>query len=136
MKKVWGEHKHDSKLMAFFPSRFLNSIPPKDYFFKVFAVIYPEKFSTMMTVNKIRLSKKIKAVKKISITVQAQQILSNYNADRLDIFLERKRKKKISVARLLANRKKKSMKLSTFYEKKKPGEKEKVIQEENQNEGH
>jgi hypothetical protein len=48
METVWGDFKNDMALMEYMPVMTKTTYPPRNYFFKVLATVYPEKFAELL----------------------------------------------------------------------------------------
>ena len=48
MEKLWSQFKNDMDLMVYMPVMSKSTYPPRNYFFKILATVYPDKFSKIL----------------------------------------------------------------------------------------
>lgn len=72
--------------MYYFPDKFLKVVPPKEYFWQVYAVIKPEDYKSIIDKAKSRLItfKKIQR-NNISITQEALAVFNDFNEEDISL---------------------------------------------------
>ena len=48
MNFIWDQIGNDDNFFAYMPTMDKNTLPPRNYFFKVLATVYPEVFTTIL----------------------------------------------------------------------------------------
>lgn len=86
LNEIWGEYQKDESLFIYFPEKFSKYPPPKDYFWKVFSIVNPQKYAKIVDKSKINLVKH-KRIKEneINITLEAEEILKSFKPDDLKL---------------------------------------------------
>ena len=92
MDIVWGQYKSDKLLFSYMPVTKETQYPPRNYFFRIFATLYPDKFREVL--NKAQKERRLKMVNQNKVIRVTSNLLNEIQGARIWTELSSKKKSK------------------------------------------
>lgn len=83
---LWKKYIQDTNFMYYFPDKFYKTIPPKVYFWQVFAIIKPNEYKTVIETARNRVISFKKIIRNnIRMTEEALEVFNDFSDDDLNL---------------------------------------------------
>ena len=86
---VWRQLRTNEQFMQYFPDHNFRKAPPRVYFWKVVAQLYPNEYQQALTQNRERLRANQRQFGQVHLTEEAMRIFNEFNPQDVELLLRR-----------------------------------------------